>query len=321
MRLPIVKTYNKDGRMPIEQVYSSVDSLRDFGWLRDFICYTAAEIDGKEVRLPVYCYRTKHKGGAYHIMAPPHGEEPAFTNAVASSKGLEIIKKIGEDVPVVLYPLCNATGYVRNWRYLDRKKYSENAQVFSSIGDPEHFLPVIDSLGRIMPRICKKRPSKEAIAFTGHILKLAKQYNPQMMLSFHEDDAPRMKFGYVYSVGELKNKEPVALNVVRILVENGLSSYDAGTRAPYQCGAERIFESSSNSACDYSVEYLFASDVVITSRRRAKVTLGKGLSTSRVVTCETPSRNFPLEKRVDAILDILSAVKDGSIFTFSLKNN
>lgn len=262
---------------------------------------------GKYVDLPVFCFRTKHTGHANYIISGIHGREPSGPCALSSPDGIELLLKLSESQPVVLYPLCNPAGYVKNWQYPDRKQCTCEPSQFQSIGASEYHLPQVNKYGMPLKRRCKEKPSKEAILFTSHVLSMTKKNPPKFTISFHDDD--RTIAGYAYSHGILKKEDPAAINIVRILVKLGLSYFKMDLNSQF-IGKEWVI----TRPCDYSVESLLASDKILVRNRHRKLVFAKGPSCKSVVVCETPSAKYGIEHRINAILSVLSALEDGSLF-------
>jgi len=113
MRIPNIKTYN-DGRKPIGELYSSFLELQKSGWILDTIVYSKGEWMNKEVSLPIIALRTPKAGKSFYVLSGVHGEEPAGPNAISEQKTIEYLARLGKKIPIVLLPLCNPLGYLRN---------------------------------------------------------------------------------------------------------------------------------------------------------------------------------------------------------------
>jgi hypothetical protein len=201
-----------DGRMPLERLIQSYQSLIDRGWVLDVVFESRPA--GREHALPIIALRTPQAGEAVWILSGIHGEEPAGPNAIAAS--MDAIAELGARRPLVLLPLNNPHGYVHNWRYLNTATYSESVEGHS-VGDSSHLLAEPDN-----PAIARAPvpSSPEAAAITGYILERAADYPPVISIDLHEDNL--ISEGYVYSQGELGAVDPLALAAVRVLVENNI---------------------------------------------------------------------------------------------------
>ena len=286
-----LRTYSKDGRKSIADLYAAQLELRDrHGWILDEV-FTEEIIVGREGRvlLPATCLRTPKKGPAFWILTGIHGEEPAGPNAVAEHvRTLAALADMG--VPVVLFPLCNPLGYYRNWRYPDAEKYSET-RPGSSVGDSDHLLP--DEKGA--PR--RAGPvSRECAALTSKVLELARDYPPRITLDMHEDD--RLARGYLYSQGQAGAQDLVALDIVRIFVGNGLPiQLDGKTRFD-----EKIVGGIVSGVRDGSIDELLGAPTVLVSGARRE-----GPSAPSAIVLETSSMNTSLAARTKVHGTVLEA--------------
>ena len=201
-----------DGRLPIEKLYESWQSLVDRGWTLDIVFESQPE--GREHALPIIALRTPQAGPAVWILSGIHGEEPAGPNAIAAS--IDAIAELGERRAVVLLPLNNPQGYAHNWRYLNMATYSETVEG-QSVGDSSHLL--VDPDNPALAR-APAASSSEADAITAYVLRQAASYPPAISIDLHEDNL--ISEGYVYSQGELGTADPLALAAVRVLEENGI---------------------------------------------------------------------------------------------------
>ncbi len=207
MNIPDLITYSQDGRKSVKELYQSFLQLQEKGWIAEIICKSTCVWKGEKISLPLISLRTPNKGNSVWILSGIHGEEPAGPNAIA--EGIEYIEKLGEKVPVVLIPLCNPLGYVKNWRYLNQQKWSPDSEG-QSVGDSEHLLPDIKNPSK--PRR-NKFSNKIAAALTKYIVKLEKIYRPIISFDFHEDNL--ISKGYVYSQGKLGYKDSIAKKISR----------------------------------------------------------------------------------------------------------
>src|SRR3989344_2758090 len=285
-----IKTYSVDGRKSIQDLYDSFSGLAKGEWIKEEIVVSRRESGGEIFELPVYSFRTKKKGNALWIIAGIHGEEPAGPNAI--SKGLEYIKNLGGETPIILLPLCNPLGYLSNWRYPRLEKWVEGKD--DSVGDSEHLL-FSDDLKN--PR--KTEPKNpECDALTKHVLKLAEDYKPILTIDLHEDNLLH-DGGYIY-VNCLRGYESeVGNKIIDLLSEKIPIKYYGFTRFN-----EKIIRGIIANEKDGSIDELLNSEKIIVNGEIAK---GPGSKSSIVV--ETPA-TMSLEQRVSAHLEILKNLKE-----------
>jgi hypothetical protein len=294
MNIPNLKTYN-DGRKPIKELYSSFLKLQKSGWVLDILGFSNCIYKNKKVSLPIIALRTTKTGKSIWIFSGVHGEEPAGPNAIAEPKAIEYLKKIGKKIPIVLLPLCNPLGYLRNWRCINRSKFNRNYYMHS-VDDAEHYLPSLDNPN--LPR--KKKPScTESAMLTKYIVEKSKKYKPIMSLNFHEDDF--VNKGYVYSQGKLGKKDPVAKKILKILSDSGVQIERKGeTRFD-----EKIIDGIiGNEKPDSSIDELLATKRIIVN---GKLFYKPAAKTSIVI--ETPIKTMKLEERKKAHLNVLLSLE------------
>lgn len=112
------KQYVKDGRLPIEDLYSKFSLFVEdpYNIWNDKSQLITSNLEGFDKKFSLQCFYTKQKGKALWIFATFHGEEPAGTIAVANNVK-NICKLAHKNFPIVLFPLCNPIGYYRDTRY------------------------------------------------------------------------------------------------------------------------------------------------------------------------------------------------------------
>ena len=288
-----LETYKRDKRKPIEEIYNSFSRLGK-NWVGDVIAYQKADSGkNKDILLPIIGFRTKNKGNAIWIIAGIHGEEPAGVNAIA--RKLKFINKIGKKIPIVILPLCNPSGYWRNWRYPTKKKMSRTYDL-SSVGDSEHYLINLEKPNK--PR--EKEPSsKVAKIFSSYVLRLSKKYKPFLVLDLHEDASKRKI--YIYSQGRLGANDPIAKEVVSILRKTGLRIYEKGKTFFRQ----KISGGIVSNVHDGSIDELLSSKYIILGKRRVK-----GPYARSVIVVETNTVGIPLSKRVKIHSKILKRIRE-----------
>ncbi len=292
IRLKKLETYKRDKRKPIESVYNSLSKLKK-NWIGETIAYQKADFGkNKNTLLPIISLRTKNKGNAIWIIAGIHGEEPAGVNAIV--RQLRFINKIGKEIPIVLLPLCNPSGYWRNWRYHNRKKISKQG-IAESVGDSEHYLPDLKKRNR--PRL-KNPSSKVARKLSSYVFGLSKRYRPFLVLDLHEDASKRKI--YIYSQGRLGANDPIAREVIFMLNKSGFKIYQRGRTSFNQ----KINSGIVSNVHDGSIDELLSSKYIIRGKRRVK-----GPYARSVIVVETNTIGIPLSKRVRIHSRILRKIK------------
>jgi hypothetical protein len=292
MKIPNIKTYNSDGRKSVKNLYDSFFELENYGWISETICSPEGVWQGKGVSLPVTSFRTPKKGKAIWILSGIHGEEPAGPNAI--SEGIKDIQKLGKKFPVVLIPLCNPLGYLRNWRYLNQEKWSAEIEG-KSVGDSDHYLPKTDNSKQ--PRL-NSPSSLEAKVVTEYLINLMKDYPPMISFDFHEDDL--ISEGYIYSQGKMGEKDMIAKKVVRVLSDSGIQINKNGvTRFD-----EKIYNGVVGSSNDGSIDELISAEKIFYDGKIIKKPFAK-----TVLVIETPAKNLILEKRKNAHLEVLKSIE------------
>jgi hypothetical protein len=282
--------YAADGRLPFTQLIATYRKLaKQSGWLLDTIGQQRVSDEAdSDVDLPIVCLRTRSTGPAFYCLAGIHGEEPAGPNAL--SLHIEQIAAFGLAFPIVLFPLCNPLGYVRNWRYPNEAR---DTQKGTSVGDSSHLLPESSNLSQPRSRTAS---CPEAAALTHAIVTLAQSYPPLVVIDHHEDEA--LAASYVYSQGTLGADDPVAHHVVKLLRESGISLQMRGnTRF-----GEPINEGVISDVQDGSVDELLAARSIIRDGRVAP-----GPSARSVIVVETPTVSVPLAKRIKAHAAVIGA--------------
>ena len=281
LRLPDEVTTFADGRKPIQALYQSYLKLLDRGWTLEIVANSQPA--GTTAALPIIALRSPQSGPAVWILAGIHGEEPAGPNALAAV--IEDIARLGQQRPVVLMPLLNPQGYARNWRYLNVPIYSEAIEGHS-VGDSSHLLPAPEKPEN--PRAASGS-SPEADAITAFVLHLAADYPPLYSIDLHEDNL--IDQGYVYSQGTLGSADPLAIEAVSVLKDNGVPIKVGGeTRF-----GEKVADGIIGPVVDSSIDELISSkDVVVDGR------VQPGPAAKTVLVFETPAAALTLERRIDA---------------------
>ena len=285
-----MKTYDSDGRIPIGKLSINFLSLLNDGWEFEEIAVSEREENGEKLIYPIFSFRTKKQGDALYLLSGIHGEEPAGPNAIA--KGLDYIKSLGMEMPIVLLPLCNPLGYAKNWRYPRVEKWEAGKD--DSVGDSDHLLFLKDSKNsrRTEPK------NSECDALTKHILKLSEDYKPFLTIDLHEDDLLH-EGGYIYINGEEGYESKVGRKIIELLSKKIPIKFDGETGFK-----ERIVGGIVANEKDGSIDELFSSKEIYVG---GKITRGPSAKTSIVV--ETPA-TMPLERRVNAHLEVIKNLRE-----------
>jgi hypothetical protein len=290
MDIEDINTYKKDGRMPVKDIFKSYSKLKESLWVDESICCQKVGIKGRRY-IPIPAFRTRHKGDALWIISGIHGEEPAGVNAIA--KNIKYINKLAKKMPIVLLPICNPSGYIRDWRYPYQKRRKRGC-ISPSVGDSEHYL--LNKKGKAR---AKKPGIKEAEEITAYVIKHFKKYKPLVVLDLHEDESAK-KF-YIYSQGKLKNYDPIARKVVGVLKKQGFRLYEKGKTS----FGEKIIKGVVSNIEDGSIDELLSAEKIIVHGN-----IKKGPDAKSVVVVETKTVDIPLKKRVKAHSYIIRSAKE-----------
>lgn len=275
-----------DGRRSINELVSSYLGLLRDGWEIDVIA--SSQPRDADFALPIFALRTTLRGPAVWIISGIHGEEPAGPNAIAAV--IDDIARLGERRPVVLIPLANPHGYLRNWRYLNVPLWSAEVEA-QSVGDSSHLLP--DALDPRQARAVAAS-SAEAGALTGYIVDRFPDYPPVISIDLHEDD--KISEGYVYSQGSHGAADRLAREAIRVLRQNDIPVKMTGfTRFDEQIEAGII-----GPVSDSSIDELMSARSLIVDGERVG---GPGAET--VLVFETPAGALPIDRRIAAHVALL----------------
>jgi hypothetical protein len=295
INFPNVPTYKKDGRMSIIEVYRRLSRLKDSRWIKETLCSQRVDMkENKRKFLPILGFRTRLKGDALWIIAGIHGEEPAGVNAIA--KNIRYLNKLAKRMPIVLLPLCNPSGYRRDWRYptLKRKVKSEKDILVPSVGSSEHVL-IDEKTGKAQ---AEKAINRESDELSSYVIQHSENYPPLLVLDFHEDESAKKQ--YIYSHGKLKIYDPIARKIVNILKKQGFKFYDRG-KTEFN---EKIIKGIVSDINDGSIDELLSSEKIIVDGK-----VKKGPDAKSVVVIETKTVDVPLKKRVKAHSSIIKSSK------------
>ena len=289
--------YAADGRLPLNQLLAQFDALqRQHGWAVETVyAYPASP------ELPIKAWRTPAQGPALWVLAGIHGEEPAGPNAIA--RNLDALVDLARGgVPVVVLPMCNPKAYRHNWRYPNTPERDWRKGGGYSVGDAEYALP--DLATGDAPR-APGAPGPETLALTQHVLRLAAQYPPTLVLDLHEDELST-EGGYIYSQGRRPDGSPVSAEIVRLLQASGIPLRRSGQTRFGETIVEGVIsrDDQGGPIRDGSIdELLAASDVFVHGRKV------RGPAAHTVIVVETPAfAGARLEQRIDAQGSVLRSV-------------
>ena len=285
-------------KLRINQIYSALDALKDSGWHSETI-YSPKELwKGKQISFPITAYYTKKKGSALWIISGIHGEEPAGPCAIAEN--IDFIRKLGEEIPIVLLPLCNPHGYYKNYRYPHQKKWAENSEN-RSVGDSEYYL--IEMIKPVKPRSYESA-CPESKALINYVLNLVKKYPPSVSIDLHEDSL--IDKGYIYCSGtDYDLMEKVSPHILNVLRKNGIPIQTSG-RTRF---GEPIVHGVVLDSIDGSIDELLSSKKIVVNNR---VVPGPSARVSVVV--EIPAQSLPLSARINAHSAVILSLKKISKF-------
>lgn len=275
--------------MPLLELYEEFSKLFKYGFTKIPV-YSIKGID-------IYCYKSAKKGSALYLLSGIHGEEPAGPNAIAQN--ISTIGALGMEIPVIVMPLLNPVGYLKNDRYPNEHR---DWQKGHSVSDSEHYLTSLTN-----PNIARAAiPSSDiALQVTKCILGLMEEYPPLLTLDLHEDEA--LERSYIYSQGPKGAKDKVAKRVISILKESGIPLQRQGvTRFGELVKDGVVVDENGLPVKDGSIdELLGTADRIIVDGKVVEKPVSK---TSLVI--ETPTINIPLKKRVFAQSNILKSLKE-----------
>lgn len=286
--------FNEDGRVPIEFLFQSFDKLKTANW-KAFEVYKY-----KESELPVLCFASPKIGPALWVFSGVHGEEPAGPNAI--SRNVNLLIDLAKTIPLVVFPLLNPVGYIRDWRYPNERRDWHNGH---SVSNAEHLLLGHDGMEAFGPRISQPE-SKIAEAVTLKIMELVTDYPPLISIDHHEDEL--FEFSYIYSQGETGSRDPVAKKIVEILKsiipvqENGQTRF-----------GEKIENGIVINTNDGSVDELMSAELIFLDGF-----IKDGPSSPHAIVVETPIINTGLEKRIAAHEAVIKSYKH--LFEIAEKN-
>lgn len=266
-----------DGRLPLSSIMARFDTLAtEHGWQADTIF---AYPDGPAESIKAW--RTTQQGPALWLLAGVHGEEPAGPNAIA--RHLPVLAQLAaQGVPVVVIPLANPRAYRHHWRYPNTPERDWKTGGGYSVGDAEYLLPDLDAGTRA--RVAKA-PGPETLALTGHVLRLAQQYPPRLVIDLHEDELSTAG-GYIYSQGTQPDRSPVGAEIVRLLQAAGIPLRESGKTRFGETIVKGVIsrDDQGRPIRDGSIDELLAARTVFVDGRPVR-----GPAAPTVIVVETPA--------------------------------
>ncbi len=298
---PDLITFKEDGRAPIEVLYHSYYELvRKYGFTVEIVFNQVTQIPNNEnVFLPILCFKSPKKGPAFWLISGIHGEEPAGPNKIAEE--INNLGRLGQQIPMVIMPLCNPKAYTMDWRYWNEHR---NWHVGKSVGAAEHLLPEIWPRRDGTIRPCKMEASCAAAeCLCETILRVSKDYPIVLWIDDHEDEDIRKirrlshkhleaSQPYIYSAGMLGENDPVAREIVNLLHGNGRHVLHYNGRTRFN---EKIEDGVVADPFDYSLEHLVVSNLVWSLLKGEFV--NKDFATTAIVV-ESQVSGFSLEERL-----------------------
>lgn len=261
-----------DGRPPLADLRAAFDPLDAAGWRRVEICRQPDDSGG--AGFPIDGWSSGDSAEAV-LIAGIHGREPA--GPVALARYVPRLIELGISRPLLVLPMLNPWGYVRN------ERYGPSGQ---SVSDSDHLL------GRSAAPACP-----EAGAITAFVVSASRIRQGAAVLDLHEDpvyEAAGYRFdgfgSYLYFVGDGAVAHPASHRVRACLASSCLPLVREGvTRF-----GETLVDGAVVDSADGSIDELLA--------RRA--------GCSPVITVENllhaPDRP-PLRTRVDVYMSVLDA--------------
>src|SRR5258706_8077361 len=215
-----------DGRASLHDLYKKHFELqRIYGWKKEIIySIVIRRPQKKNIIVPVFCYISPASGPSIWLLSGIHGEEPAGPNAIY--KQIDSIGNLGRKIPMALMPLLNPVGYRKNCRFFRKNKGLNRLKL--NVTDCRHLTP--DPHHPNIPYITKPVHvvSKK---FTQYVIALLHRRPPHLFFDLHEDEY--ISRGYIYSQGCLSHHDPVAIQVIELLTNNGVPLQTKGnTRFP-----------------------------------------------------------------------------------------
>lgn len=289
-----------DGRTPLQELYGAYASLLRHSHWEGQVIHEQTVLDERGeplgISLPILMLQNDLRGKSLWILAGIHGEEPA--GPIALAEHINVLRALHEqNVPVVLLPLCNPSGYARDWRYPNLHR-STDPDIGRSVGDSDHCL--VD--GANQPRKASAA-CPESQALTSAVIDVAKTSPPHLVFDLHEDeveiDGDPLPCLYVH--GDPKKSERISGSVVELLRQHGVELQMEGTTR----FGERIEDGIVMNYADGSIDELLAADRVYTNNR-----VQEKSPAQTVIVLETRKNGWTLRQRVATHAAIVKALPD-----------
>ncbi len=283
-----METFSEDGRASLHDLYATYLSLsEEYGWNLEIAYNQQFPTQYGTIELPILSFTSPAKGDSIYLLSGVHGEEPAGPNAIA--KAVSILAEQGTYLPIILIPLCNPAGYVRDWRYFDEYR---NRDTGNSIGDSEHH--ILNPLNQRVPK--KYLPSSVyAEKFTEYLIQKSLQHQGILWIDIHEDTFLK-DGGYIYTQGKKTDSDEVLELLSRLIQEGGL---------PLQQSGITSFGETVDKGIIYDIHDGAIEDLVFDRKIFYKGRIIEGPQIPKVYTLETPVEDFPLIIRVNTYVNIL----------------
>lgn len=224
-----LQTYSKDVRWPIQKLYQSYEQFILAEWAYEVVAIQQVKINDQQVGFPILAFFSdsdrKNSDETFWALAGVHGEEPAGVNAFARQTEY-FIKMAQKNIPMVVMPLLNPAGYVRDWRY-------ENTQRDFKIGQSVTACDVYLNKLRSPLESSVVPMSETAKKVTTWIIQNSKKHLPKLVFDHHEDELSQnlidsqQIFSYLYYYGN-PLFEFIGLELANLLAEAGLPTATGG---------------------------------------------------------------------------------------------
>jgi hypothetical protein len=245
-----ILTYSQDGRKSIGELWTKYHQLVESGLFEQELIYTQTgkTLDDEDVTIPTFGYKSILPKGkaksAFWILSGIHGEEPAGPNALADNI-TDIINLAKSKIAVVIAPLLNGIGYIRDDRFFDAHRGEG-----SSVSDSEHLLDKTN------------HPNNSYAKALGRwVLATAQTHSPFLLIDHHEDEIDHdlstvdTNYSYSYSYGKDPEKiQNLSIMLTKILTDSGFPIWDNGETRFH----EKIFHGFVLNKPDGSVDELLA---------------------------------------------------------------
>lgn len=274
--------FTEDGRIPVKELYKAFARLeKEFGWIKEVVYVQELATENGILKFPIEVYRTPLWGQCPWYIYGIHGEESAGPNALAQN--IEVLAELGRRIPVVVFSLCNPSGYFTNSRFPPGRE--------TSVGDCDWLLPALDTFP-LQPRQ-RLWTSPEAYYLPLKMLKLIKKYPPVMVFDHHEDHDEEKRGCYSYSQGCLGADDPVAKEIISISKRHGFPIIKDG---PTELEGKIVQIKGGivvDKVCDGSLDEFLAAEEIVPYGELQKKVPARG-----VYTLETSVHNASLRQRV-----------------------